>query len=319
MKVKQYSVDMPVAKIRKSPHHMRKESGELKIAELAESIKKHGLIHALSVVEDPDGEGYELTNGHRRLMAHKHAKLPIARVNIYEYEQAELDDESLRRQAVAEHLLAANSAEPLIPLERARYYADAMEQFDWEIEDLARVHNLTTAAIADDMLFLNLDPQVLDLAQAHTESFSEANLRVLAEYATPSAKKGWAMTPTEQIEVARELALQTDKKLVESPRALQAHIRTIVQKRRQDATKAKRKLGQGQDDPVKALFKLLEAVQKSVDELAKADFSSIKAIDPRDKGKATQDLFELAQQLIDIAENTVGDLKTRQPTTPVAA
>jgi len=312
VKVKEYSVDMPVSKIRQSPFHMRKESSEQKIDQLAESIKKHGLIHALSVVEDPDG-GYELINGHRRWLAHKRGKISTARVNIYEYEAAELADESLRREVVAEHLLAANSAEPLIPLERARYYADAMEQFGWEIEDLARVHSLTPEAIADDMLFLNLDPQVLDLAQAHTDSFSEANLRVLAEYATPSAKKGWAMTSAEQLQVARELALQTDKKLVESPRALQAHIKSIVQKRRQDATRAKRKLGQGKDDPVKALFKLLEGVERSVDELAKADFSSITAIDPRDKGKATQELFNLAQQLIDLAESKVGQLKTRQP------
>jgi ParB/RepB/Spo0J family partition protein len=317
MKVKEYSAKIPVAKIRQSPFHMRKETSEQHLDQLVASIKKHGLIHAVSVVEGRNGR-LELANGHRRWLAHKRGKIAEIRANIYEFDPAELADESLRRQAIAEHLLAANSQEALIPIERARYWDEAMEQFGWDEDELARVHNTTPERIADDMMYLNLDPQVFDLAQVHPDSFSDANLRLLAEYSTPSVNKSWTMTPTEQVAVAKELALQTDKKLVDSPTALKTHIKAVVTRRRQNAAQSKRKLGGKTEDPVKALFRLVDSVRKSVEELDKADVSSITVIDPRDKGKATQDLYDLAQQLIDLADMKIGKLKTRKPGTPGA-
>lgn len=312
MKIKEYSRELPVDKIRQSPHHFRKESAQEKLEDLAKSIQEVGLIHAASVVEAPSG-GFELINGHRRWLAHKLVKLPTIRTNIYEYEPAELKDESLRRQAVAQFLLAANSAEPLIPVERARYYEEAMEKFGWEPKDLARVHHRSEEEVLEDLLFLNLEPSVLDLVQAHPDSFSQEHLRVIAEHASPSMKKAWAMTPSEQVDVAMALAEQRDKKLVQSPRALESHIKAIVRDRRERAKADNRKLGsRGGDDPVKALYRLLDGIQKSIDQLTKADLSTIAEIDPRDKGKASELLFTMAQQLIDLAEGPVQKLKTRQ-------
>jgi ParB/RepB/Spo0J family partition protein len=312
MKVKEYSREMPVSEVRQSPHHFRKESAQEKLDDLANSIKELGLIHAVSVVEDPSG-AMELINGHRRWLAHRRAKLKTIRANVYEYEPHELKDEAARRQAVAQFLLAANSAEPLIPVERARYYEEAMDKFGWEPSDLARVHHKTEDEILDDLLFLNLESEVLDLVQAHPDSFSQDHLRVLAEHASPSMKKAWAMTPGEQVDVARALADQRDKKIVQSPRALETHIKAIVKERRDQARKNNRKLGRGDEDPVKALYKLLDGVQKSVTELSKSDLTPLREIDPRDKGKASEMLFNMAQELIDFAEGPLQKLRTRQP------
>jgi ParB/RepB/Spo0J family partition protein len=313
MKVKEYGKELPIAKIRQSPHHFRKESSSEKLDDLAKSIQEIGLIHAASVVEDPSG-GFELINGHRRWLAHKKANLKSIRVNVYEYEKSELEDESVRRQAIAQFLLAANSAEPLIPVERARYYAEAMDKFGWEPKDLARVHHKSEDEILDDLLFLNLESQVLDLAQAHPDSFSQEHLRVLAEHSSASAKKAWAMTPGEQVEVATALAEQRDKKAVRSPRALETQIKAIVKERRNKVKAQNRKLGKGKEDPVKALYKLLDGVSKSIEQLTKADLSPVAEIDPRDKGKASESLFSMAQELIDFAEGPLAKLKARQRT-----
>jgi len=312
MKIKNYSQELSVDQVKQSPFHFRKESSEEKLADLGRSIREVGLIHAVSVVEGTSG-GYELINGHRRWLAHKREKLRTIRTNVYEYEPAELKDESLRRQAVAQFLLAANSAEPLIPIERARYYDEAMEKFGWEPKDLAKVHHRSEEEILEDLLFLNLEPKVLDLVHAHPDSFSQDHLRVIAEHASPSVKKAWAMTPSEQLEVATALAEQRDKKIVQSPRALETHIKAIVKERRDQSKAANRKLGsRGEEDPVKALYKLLDGIQKSIDQLTKADLSTIAEIDPRDKGKASELLFNMAQNLIDLAEGPVQKLKTRQ-------
>jgi ParB/RepB/Spo0J family partition protein len=312
MKVKQYGVEVDVMKIRQSPFHMRKETSEQSLDQLAASIKRHGLIHPVSVVRGRNGR-FELANGHRRWLAHKRGKIPKIRANIYEFDARELADESVRRQAIAEHLLAANSQEALIPIERARYWEEAMEHFGWDEDELARVHNVTPERIGEDLMYLNLDKQVFDLASAHPESFSDANLRLLAEYSTPRTMRAWTMTPTEQVAVAKELALQTDKRLVESPRALRSHIKSVVNDRRQKAAESKRKLGSKTEDPVKALFRLVDGVRKAVEELDRADTSTITSMDPRDKGRATQDLYDLAQELIDLADMKVGKLKTRKP------
>ncbi len=310
MKAMEYSRELPVKSIRVSPYHFRKETADERLDDLARSINEVGLIHAISVVRDPSG-AYELINGHRRLRAHKRADLAEIRANIYEYEPEELKDEQVRQQAVVQFLLAANSAEPLIPIERARYYEDAIDKFGWDAAEIARVHHVSEAAVIDDLMFLNLDPRVLDLVQAHQDSFTQEHLRVLAEHATPSNKKAWTITPDEQVQAAEELAHQRDKKLVDSSRAFRTHVQNIVKKRREEAAAAKRKVGQGSEDPVKSLFKLIETAHKAVDQMVKADLSPIKEIDARDKGTIYQDLLTIAQDIVDYAEGPVQQLKAR--------
>src|SRR2546429_1911057 len=97
MKATRYSQNLPISEIRQSPFHFRKETANEKIDDLAASIKEIGLIHAISVVEDPAG-GYELVNGHRRFLAHKRGKMNTIRANIYKYEPDELADERKRQQ-----------------------------------------------------------------------------------------------------------------------------------------------------------------------------------------------------------------------------
>jgi ParB/RepB/Spo0J family partition protein len=309
MKIRSYSEELSVEQIRPSPHHFRKESAEEELEQLVRSIKEVGLIHAVSVVTDT-ARGFELINGHRRWLAHKRGKMPTIRANIYEYEPAELEDEGVRRKALAQFLLAANSAEPLVPVERARYYDEAMEKFGWEPSDLARVHHTAEEEILEDLIFLNLEPKVLDLVKAYPESFSQDHLRVIAEHASPSVKKGWAMTANEQVEVATAVAEQRDKRLVRSPRALEAHIKAVVRQRRGAA--APLKFGRHEGDPVKALYRMLDGIQKPIDQLTKADLSAISEIDPSDQEKAFELLLKMAQTLVYLAEGPVQKLGTRQ-------
>src|SRR5438445_7636280 len=164
MKPIKYEDNLPIAKIRQSPYHFRKETAEEKLDDLAASIKEIGLIHAISVVRTPGG--FELVNGHRRFLAHKKAKLPTIRATVYDYEPEELADERKRQESVVKFLLAANSAEPLIPVERARYYEEAMEKFGWEPEDIARVHHVTVDKVLEDLQFLTLTAETLELVNS---------------------------------------------------------------------------------------------------------------------------------------------------------
>src|SRR5438045_473617 len=58
---------VPLSKIGEtgSAQKVRKETADQGLDELLKSMKAHGQIHAISVVENGDGT-YELANGHRR-------------------------------------------------------------------------------------------------------------------------------------------------------------------------------------------------------------------------------------------------------------
>ncbi len=64
-------VNLPVEKLHPHPDNPRKDLGDL--TELAESIKKNGIMQNLTVI--PDGEGYKILIGHRRCAAAKLAGL----------------------------------------------------------------------------------------------------------------------------------------------------------------------------------------------------------------------------------------------------
>jgi len=314
MNIVTYSQELPLGKIKISPFHVRKVSASERVDDLAASIKQHGLIHAVSVVKDPSGKDeFELTNGHRRLKAHEKGNIPTIRANVYEYDEDELKDESLRRERVRSFLMAANSAEPLIPIERARAYQDFADTLGWDTKAIAKAMHVTEEAVVDDLMLLNISPDALDVVQAHHNSFTQETLRVLARYATPGASKAWVMSAEEQLSVVKEIAFQHDKRLVESARFLESHIKEIVNSRRAKVAANRRKAGRGGDDPVKVLFKMIEGVKDAASDLTEADFSSIKEIDPTDKGKATDEIYGVAQQLIDFVDETVQKLKTKRP------
>jgi len=70
MKQVQAGTDISVDEIRISPYHFRKETVREKLEGLARSMRELGQIHNVSVVKGPRG-GFELANGHRRLLAEK--------------------------------------------------------------------------------------------------------------------------------------------------------------------------------------------------------------------------------------------------------
>lgn len=313
MQAKQYGVDLPIDQVKRSPFHLRKESAQEKLEDLAASIKEVGLIHAVSVVRDSRGKRFELINGHRRFMAHRKAGLKTIRANIYEYDPKELKDESLRREHVRQFLFAANNAEPLVPIEKARAYRDFMDTMGWDPTKIAATMHVSEEEVIEDLQLLNLTQEVLDLVEAHPESFTTDSLRVLGRYASASASKAWVMSAEEQLRVAREIATQSDKKIVASSKALESRIKELVKERRNSAKKARRTIGRGGSDPVKGLFKLLDAVKKSVDDLTGADLSAIKEIQPADKGKTTEQLYALSERLVEFAEGRLAKLKAKRP------
>src|SRR5439155_943652 len=92
---------VPVAQIRPSKANPRAEFDDERMAELIESVKRHGIISPLTLSRDGDGR-YAIIAGERRYRAAKAAKLREAPAQVGEVLSAEwLDDQGKPLHAVA--------------------------------------------------------------------------------------------------------------------------------------------------------------------------------------------------------------------------
>ncbi len=301
---------VPLDKITESGQKVRGGTADLGIDDLLTSIKTQGQIHAVSVLDEGTGV-YELINGHRRFTAAKKGHLPALRANIYRLPESE---EANRELLIQQHLYAANLAEPLLPLERARQFEQVMNEFGFDIDKVAEIFDgETVESVTRTMKYLAIDQKVVDLIEASPEKFTIGHLEVLADYASPSTKGAWRMTPKEQFAAAEVLVHQTDKAVVADPRKLEGHIRQIVKKRRDEAAAEKKAAKvRPQADPVKVLFKAVEGLEASVRTLAGLDLTQVADIEPSDKGNVVKRCYDAVEAITAFADDRVAKLAVRR-------
>ncbi len=108
-------ITIPITTIEPNRHQPRRSFPDGALKELAESIKKHGILQPLIVTKQDDG--YELVSGERRLRASKLAGLATVPAIIR-------DAGALERLELA--LIENIQREDLNPIERALSYTKLM-------------------------------------------------------------------------------------------------------------------------------------------------------------------------------------------------
>jgi ParB family chromosome partitioning protein len=139
--------ELPVKSISPNPFQPRKHFDEAALKELSSSIKEHGLLQPIVVIEKENG--YLLIAGERRLRAHKLAKLSkikaiIANVNI--------DEARLRELALIENIQREN----LNAIELANSYAELIEVHKITHEDLSSIVHKSRSQLTNTMRLLVL-------------------------------------------------------------------------------------------------------------------------------------------------------------------
>ncbi len=119
-------IEVPLTQIKPNPYQPRKHFDEKALQELANSIKTHGLIQPIVLVEDIDG--YILVAGERRWRASKLAKLKTIRAVI-----ADIDHDKMRAHALIENI----QREELNIIELSQAY-----------DELIKVHGLTHESLS---------------------------------------------------------------------------------------------------------------------------------------------------------------------------
>lgn len=139
-----------VSAIRPNPHQPRTRFAKDQLAELAESIRMHGVIQPL-IVKEENGGRYTLIAGERRLQAAKLAGLDAVPVVL-----READDQELVEVALIENV----QREDLGPLEAAEAYLQLHNEFKLSHEQIASRVGKSRVAITNTLGLLELSEQV---------------------------------------------------------------------------------------------------------------------------------------------------------------
>lgn len=143
-------VEVPLSQIRPNPFQPRKHFDEKALSELAASIKTHGLIQPIVLVEDVDG--YILVAGERRWRASKLAKRKTIRAVI-----ASIDESQMRQHALIENI----QREELNVVELARAYGELISLHGLTQEELAAVVHKSRSHITNTLRLLQLSKKTL--------------------------------------------------------------------------------------------------------------------------------------------------------------
>lgn len=136
---------IPVDRIVASPDQPRREFDEAAIKELAESIKRKGVLQPIIVA--PAGEGYTIVAGERRWRAARLAgiaNIPAVVRDVTEQERLEI--------ALIENL----QREDLDPMEEARAYRHLMDVGHASQEEVAHLVGKDRSTVANSLRLLKL-------------------------------------------------------------------------------------------------------------------------------------------------------------------
>ena len=145
--------EIDLEKITAGRYQPRQEFDNVKIQELAESIKKHGVLSPI-LVREVGLDKFEVIAGERRVRASKIAGLKTIPSLVNQKE----DQEALEA-ALIENL----QREDLNPVEEARGYDRLKREFELTQDEIAKATGKARSTIANSMRMLSLSSKILDM------------------------------------------------------------------------------------------------------------------------------------------------------------
>jgi ParB family chromosome partitioning protein len=227
--VKKISLDKIVPNI----YQPRKHFDEDAMQSLSDSIKKHGVLQPIVVVEKD--EGFMIIAGERRYRASKLAGLDKIDAIV-----ADLESKNLRELALIENIQREN----LSPIELAESYKELIKEYDITQEELSEIICKSRSHIANTMRLLNLSQYTRELVgkgkltQGHAKvlvGLDEASEKLIADTVI-----GQKLSVRECEELIKKLKTKHDS---ESKKDIKPKDDDLVIKKVDNAVEIVRKLG----------------------------------------------------------------------------
>lgn len=192
-----------------NPGQPRKIFDEVKLKELSDSIKEHGLIQPITVIENPNVEDqYILIAGERRLRAHKLANLEKIKAIVIE-----IDESKMREVALIENI----QRDDLNIIELAYSYAQLINEHNLTHEDLANKVFKSRTSITNTLRLLQLCSYVQQLLANDKISAGHAKVMVgldeLTQKKVADSVVGQKLSVRETEQLIKELKEPSTKKI----------------------------------------------------------------------------------------------------------
>jgi ParB family chromosome partitioning protein len=205
-------IQIAVSQLRANPYQPRKHFDDQALAELAESIKEHGVIQPIIVRSVL--RGFEIIAGERRFRASQLAGLETVPAVVRNF-----SDQQTMEVALIENV----QREDLNAIEVAIAYQAIMEQFELTQEALAAKVGKSRPHVANFLRLLQLPTEVKDYVSRGTLSMGHA--RAIAGVEGDALKKKLALQAIEDNWSVRQLeeaiqSLNTQKK-PQAPKVVQ--------------------------------------------------------------------------------------------------
>lgn len=207
---------LPIAKVEAYRKQPRKQFDEASLQDLADSIRRHGILQPLTVRKLSSGY-YQIIAGERRWRAARIAGLSEVPVLIIE-----ADDRKAMELAMIENL----QREDLNPIEEAEGYKALMEDYGLTQEEAAERVGKSRSNVANVLRLLNLSAPVRALlakgvlSAGHARALLPLKAAAQEKAAKAVAEGGLSVRQTEAL--AKKLLSETDKS--PSPKAAKAGV-----------------------------------------------------------------------------------------------
>ena len=167
------SLYLPISQVESCASQPRKQFDPDALADLADSIREHGIIQPLTVRKLQSGY-YQIIAGERRWRAARMAGLSEVPAIVIE-----ADDRKAMELAMIENL----QREDLNPMEEAEGYQTLMQQYNMTQEETAQRVGKSRSTVANAMRLLNLPEYVRD--QVRTGDISAGHAKALLSLGSP--------------------------------------------------------------------------------------------------------------------------------------
>lgn len=193
--------------IERNPYQPRQSFDEAEIADLADSIRTHGILQPLVVRRM--GDRFELIAGERRLRAAQAADWRQVPVQI-----RDVDDRQMAELAIVENV----QRKDLNAIEKAESFQRYLEQYQCTQEELASRVQIDRSTVANLIRLLELPPDVKqmvmrgDISQGHARALLPlGDEQEQIRFAARIDMEGWSVRATEQAVQDRIHALDCDQ------------------------------------------------------------------------------------------------------------
>ncbi|MDO9230923.1 MAG: ParB/RepB/Spo0J family partition protein [bacterium] len=171
--------EIEISKIVPNPYQPRTVFDEVKLQELADSIKEHGIIQPITVSKS--GGQYEIIAGERRFQAAKIAGLAVVPVIMRET----TTDQQKLELAIIENI----QRQDLNPIEEAKSYLKLTNEFALTQEEVAKKLGKNRSSVANKVRLLNLP---IEIQKALVEGkITEGHCKLLLAIPNPEKQRAF--------------------------------------------------------------------------------------------------------------------------------